>query len=663
MPLNKAIFTVEVDDSKFKEFRALFDRYQEAVKNLPKDWAEVGKGVIAAGLAQEALTGSLKEQVALLVKQELASKKIANNSDEVGSKWSGIVNKFREIDRSLERGTIKMVKWGALATGVLGGLSALGVGASLWGLDRMAAAVTATRRTAMGLGTTYGQFQSANVNYSRLISSPSSLLSGVANAKYDITSPEYTALLASGVSPSTLKNGNTGDIATAFLERLPQLFKGVPKGMWGATAKAYGVDQVMPMSDITAFLNASPEERKQMIDKQREDAKRMDVTDEASKKWADFSTQMDRAMKAVEATFMTKLAAIEPGLEKLSGVIVHAIEEFGKSDTLKGWLESLGHGIETLANYIGSKDFQTDVKNFGNWIGEAAEKIWAFVTGFNLITPAKAGGLPSSSVLGKGGDQFKPGDYVDSQGRVVHTFGSMSGRGGLMNRLHSRGAGGGSPSGEGPPGSTSGAMAAAMDQLRKEGVPEDKLHNAAAMLVGQAIAESGLRPGISHDHGTGYGVYGARLERRDAMLAWLAANGYAKDSLEGQMRYMAHEAMTNSRFARTRDHLMRGDVDPGSINDVTGNFESPTVINDRRASVNSALRAPPLVDRHVSPEKSEVITPKSETTTPKSSTTSPTSMIPVDSARRFARITIRENPGNDPVRAHAQMANPTTAAA
>ena len=124
-------------------------------------------------------------------------------------------------------------------------------------------------------------------------------------------------------------------------------------------------------------------------------------------------------------------------------------------------------------------------------------------------------------VSGGGGDYYGPGG---------------GGRGGLMDRLRGRGAGGGSPSGSGPPGKTSDAMAYAMDQLRKEGVPEAHLRNAAAVLVGEAIAESGLRPGQVHDHGTGYGIYRARLGRRDKMAPeWLAANGYAKDFLEGQL--------------------------------------------------------------------------------------------------------------------------------
>jgi hypothetical protein len=134
-------------------------------------------------------------------------------------------------------------------------------------------------------------------------------------------------------------------------------------------------------------------------------------------------------------------------------------------------------------------------------------------------------------------------------------------------------------------------MKAAMDQLRKEGVPEANLKAAAAHLVGQAEMESGLRPGLVHDSGTGYGIYGARLGRRDRMLSWLAANGYAKDSLEGQTRYMAHEAMSG-RYKNTRNILMN--AQEGTLGQdsrtITHEFESPKVDNDRSGAVRGAYR-------------------------------------------------------------------------
>lgn len=166
---------------------------------------------------------------------------------------------------------------------------------------------------------------------------------------------------------------------------------------------------------------------------------------------------------------------------------------------------------------------------------------------------------------------------------------SGRGRGGLMGL---RRAGEQGPLGSANPARRSEMMNYAMDQLRKEGVPEANLRAAAAELVGQADMESGLNPRQSHDGGTGYGIYGARLERRARMFEWLRKNGYALDSAEGQMRYMSHEAMSG-KYPQTRRILMgatRANL-AGDTWGVTHEFERPAVDNDRSGAVAQAYRA------------------------------------------------------------------------
>ncbi len=157
------------------------------------------------------------------------------------------------------------------------------------------------------------------------------------------------------------------------------------------------------------------------------------------------------------------------------------------------------------------------------------------------------------------------------------------------------GGGGGAglgPVGGGKPAARSAMMKYAMDQLRKEGVPEANLRAAAAHLVGQADMESSLNPRTVHDGGTGYGIYGARLDRRSKMFAWLDANGFARDSAEGQMRYMAHEAM-NGKYKATRRILMNASPDTMTRDSwtITGEFEAPKVNNNRSGAVAQAYRA------------------------------------------------------------------------
>ena len=132
-------------------------------------------------------------------------------------------------------------------------------------------------------------------------------------------------------------------------------------------------------------------------------------------------------------------------------------------------------------------------------------------------------------------------------------------------------------------------MSWAMDELRAQGVPEANAKAAAAHLVGQAEMESGLNPSLSHDSGTGYGIYGARLDRRAHMLDWMTQNGYSPSSPEGQMRYMAREAMSG-QYPRTRAVLM-GANETGFMPDsraITAEFERPAIINNRAPAVYAA---------------------------------------------------------------------------
>lgn len=227
--------------------------------------------------------------------------------------------------------------------------------------------------------------------------------------------------------------------------------------------------------------------------------------------------------------------------------------------------------------------------------------------------------IQSAAFVGGGGFRRPPGlgggsgpGYSGGAGPA----GQSVGRGPSGERLDGLGTGaprlpgigeGAAPRGDGSGNAgsarTGQMMAYAMDQLRREGVPEDRLREAAAHLVGQATMESGLDPNKVHDGGTGYGIYGARDPkgwgtyrgaRRSDMVRWLEKNGYARNSAEGQMREMAHSAMSG-RYPRTRGILMgggSGDLERDT-NAITGEFESPAVINRRSGAVRNALRVGP----------------------------------------------------------------------
>lgn len=229
-------------------------------------------------------------------------------------------------------------------------------------------------------------------------------------------------------------------------------------------------------------------------------------------------------------------------------------------------------------------------------------------------TPGGPPALGFPGGAGGGGFFGGRGSGLDSGG-IGGLLGGLGGRsgggggqggGGAMGRLGNIPGfdaerpqpGGGGGGGGGQPIQQSGnriadAKAAFKDQLRREGVPEGNLEEASNLLAGQALAESGLKPDTTHDAGTGYGIYGARLGRRSGMLNWMKENGYAPNSLEGQARYMAKEAMSGS-YPQTREALMNASPErrAAATHTLTREFESPAVVNNRTGQVAQAAGVP-----------------------------------------------------------------------
>jgi hypothetical protein len=403
----KKIFQVDVDDSKFRQFKELFDRYQAAVAKLPQDWQKVAAAAGGVEQAHRKAAETTEKQTASLEKQAAALKNARRDSDSIFQNWRSIASSAHAVDKAIERSVVKMAKWGGLAAGVLGGLGAVG---ALFGLDRLAGSIGATRTRAMGLGITYGQSQAYDVNYSRLVH-PGDIMSNIATAKYDIASEQYKALIASGVSQKTIETKNTAQIFSAFMERLPAMFAGVPKGMIGTTAQQYGLTNVASVQDIVAYLNASPDERKKIEEQTQKDAKDMDLQDSVQRQWQDFITQLGRATETVKAKLMDKISIIEPGLESLSQTFVNVVTKLVDSGAAKASIDWLAGGLNWFAGVVNDKSFQGHIRDFTIWVGSAAKGLWNFVSFFSGVTPAQAETVPG----GKGQDtgDFQIGDVVD----------------------------------------------------------------------------------------------------------------------------------------------------------------------------------------------------------------------------------------------------------
>lgn len=300
----------------------------------------------------------------------------------------------------------------------------------------------------------------------------------------------------------------------------------------------------------TAMLNRVPGMNSDMItlllqgpDKLRaklEEMKKLGPTPEQTQALNNLTEQWGKMSATAEKLGRVLLTEVEPVLEKILKVAEYF---FGYSADVKGREQALVNDQNNAT---------TGWERFQQWRQGKRSLGSVFFGGGG----AELGGTPGRAAAPGTGQPGAAGDAAGAQGRAAPSSGVQQ-----ANRFAA-------------------AKQAAMEQLRQEGVPEANLDAAASALVGQATAESNLNPNLSHDGGTGYGVYGARLERRDRMLAWLRENGYARNSLEGQMKYMAHEAMS-ARYGAARRALLNARPDNLRIVNgvLTDTFESPAIRN------------------------------------------------------------------------------------
>ena len=376
----KSILDIEVNDAQFKAFIELFDKYQGALGDLPKDWAKVGA---ASKGSFDAIAAALLTQNELFRRSLKSTKDISEASSGAAISWATISRHTRDAAANITGAARALLKWTAAATFVSGLLGAGG----LFGIDRLGAGVTAGRRQAAGLGVSYGQQQSFGLNFGRFVD-PGAVLGSVSTGLYDVTSPEYVALLKAGISPDLLAKGNAADIGAALLQRVPQLFGNVPANQRGTLANVLGFSQLgIGTEEINRYLKATPAERQAQQQAYARDTQGLGLTGQQQRAWNDLTTQLQRAGRQIENTFVVGLAPLLPGLEKLSGAFADTLKAFLESKDLKRWIDEAGTGLETFAKYLGSPEFKTNVESFIHALGEMAAAIERAVTWLRGETP------------------------------------------------------------------------------------------------------------------------------------------------------------------------------------------------------------------------------------------------------------------------------------
>jgi hypothetical protein len=361
--VTKAIIEVDIRDEKFQRFRELFDRYTAELAKTPNAWKAVSKESAGMATQFERMSAALMAQNALTAETKDAEDKrhkVLSANEQLWSsmaKSSGVIAKH-----SLDIGT-RLLKWGAILGGGL-------LGGSLWGIDKMAAGVSESRRSAMGLGLSIGEQKSFNINFERLLDP--NFLSQVAEMKMDPSKagPLYTMGVGTG--------GSTEDTAVALVKAMR------------SKAQSTRIDQLGLLDKMTG-LNAGTEEWRRLHDMgtpefnqllagNKSGVGALGLDDATAKKWQDFTTQMQKAGTQIENVFVKGLVKLAGPLENLSKSLVSFIEALSKSGIAKEAVDTVSGWLDSFSTKIGNGDFLKKVEQFTGDLSGLSDAVHAAIS-------------------------------------------------------------------------------------------------------------------------------------------------------------------------------------------------------------------------------------------------------------------------------------------
>jgi hypothetical protein len=389
----KSIIQIDVDDSKFLQFKSVFDDYKQSLESTPEAWSdansEMGNMVQASQLlkndAEKRLallqSATLEEEKAekALSKQEQARKK---STEDRKKKDLESIKRWKELGSTIAGATAQLAKFAAVGLGIATGTTTLGMG-------KLANDASAARFQSMGLGVSSGAMQSANVNYAKLLGSPTGTLQSIRESQTDVSQ----AWKFSTIGVQNAANKSTDQLLPEVLTKIRDTLKAAPASQRENIAKAYGMDGFTSAEDRQRMMSMSDAEFSAENKRYQQDLKNLALSDSTLKSYQDLNTQWERFKQKTENTFIKGLEPLAPALTRFSEAIGSAFEKFMAADKLKSIINKLADGITRFA--------EGDLNKFITGIETAAATLGTFAEWIGSITPEKAA-LVGGGVLAAG---------------------------------------------------------------------------------------------------------------------------------------------------------------------------------------------------------------------------------------------------------------------
>lgn len=412
----KSIIQVAVDpEGNFKAFYELYQEYQAHLESAPEEWRKTGEAIEGAGEGMQGFAESSlasKEFLAIaatqaeiiakeirgaavsnnallesLLKNTAAQKNFADESErgnnalkQMKKHAEGVAGSIFGIGKWL----IKMGAWGA-------GLAGLGGLLSGFGLKELASSAVDTQRGARGLGMTPGQLTAFRQDFGgRYLDE--SVLGSVANAQNSFIGRVWLSR-AAGQNMGQVESEDPGQLAAQLAIRAHDWWQNTPANMrTSEMLQSSGFAQSgFSLAMMRQLGNTPIGELQRAASQYQSDQGRFAVGDRGTDAWYGFLRQIKDAGNVIETDLKNRLVSLAPNLQHFIDVIgkdaMKLIDQIFTPQNL-GALES---GIDKLSEYLGSKEFAQNIKEFGGAVSNIAQDAKALASLLDkLASPFKS---------------------------------------------------------------------------------------------------------------------------------------------------------------------------------------------------------------------------------------------------------------------------------
>lgn len=355
MPATVSIHQVKVDDSDFLRFKELFDQYRTEVKETPSAWDETNQSLKGIAGHFSKMAEALKTQADLMEKLNRAQDKESRSAEDTERAFDKTERHTAKIASNISNATVNLLKWAGITTAI-GGL--LGLGGSVFGLDRLAGMSSDQTRRAQGLGINPGEQNAFRINMGRYVDSDS-FLSRIADAQADLG--KRRPFFSTGISEDEIASKNPSQLGVEFLQRAHSMWNR-SKDHSKIWAESNGLLDVLSYDELRRLGDTPQSKLAGSIQDYTKDQKDLFQGKDTQDRWQNFDIQIDRVTEKFENSLLPALEGLVTPLGNLSKKVGDTIDAFLKSDNLKRLMNDLGDGIERLTKYLGSDEMYSDLE-------------------------------------------------------------------------------------------------------------------------------------------------------------------------------------------------------------------------------------------------------------------------------------------------------------